>query len=305
MSKNDDRSTPEDKENAVKLLDRLSNINRLEFLGNKIWQEIICVILPSLIIVVASLPASNSSALFLAGIMFLTMLLGRINFFHIVLTGLFCGVMLAGCFGLYKLSSGLQHNDPDAKVLFRRIGTGVSRVLDKSIDYEEIIRTADKGSKEYQTALDRIRQPYGAKIAIKEGGLFGKGPGRSTQKYKVPVIYEDYIFSFIIEEYGLLFGGLIIFILYLSLLARGSEVIARAHEVHRQILAKSAIDAEMPAEDLKSLTFIDTSRTDFEIDHKRIAECQVIVLRQSSDHVRTVFHCLEQCMCLLNFQIHQ
>ena len=78
-----------------KLLDRLSNINRLEFLGNKIWQEIICVILPSLIIVVASLPASNSSALFLAGIMFLTMLLGRINFFHIVLTGLFCGVMLA------------------------------------------------------------------------------------------------------------------------------------------------------------------------------------------------------------------
>ena len=28
--------------------------------------------------------------------------------------------------------------------------------------------------------------------------------------------------------------------------ARGSEVIARAHEVHRQILAKSAIDAEMP-----------------------------------------------------------
>ena len=53
-----------------KLLDRLSNINRLEFLGNKIWQEIICVILPSLIFVVASLPASNSSALFLAGIMY-------------------------------------------------------------------------------------------------------------------------------------------------------------------------------------------------------------------------------------------
>ena len=220
-----------------KLLDKLSNINRLEFLGNKLWQEIICVILPSLIIVVASLPASNSSALFLAGIMFLTMLLGRINFFHIVATGLFCGLMLAGCFGLYKLSSGLQHNDPDAKVLFRRIGTGVSRVLDKSIDYEEIIRTADKGSKEYQTALDRIRQPYGAKIAIKEGGMFGKGPGNSTQKYKVPVIYEDYIFSFIIEEYGLLFGGLFIFILYLSLLARGS-IIARNCNDH---FAKCAV----------------------------------------------------------------
>ena len=53
----------------------------------------------------------------------------------------------------------------------------------------------------------------------------------------MPVIYEDYIFSFIIEEYGLLFGGLFIIILYLSLLARGS-IIARNCNDH---CAKTAV----------------------------------------------------------------
>ena len=53
----------------------------------------------------------------------------------------------------------------------------------------------------------------------------GKGIGNSTQKYRVQNIYGDYMYSFIIEEYGL-FGGLIILILYVSLLAR-SSIIAR------------------------------------------------------------------------------
>lgn len=66
-------------------------------------------------------------------------------------------------------------------------------------------------------------QPVGAKLAIKEGGLFGKGVGRSDQKYVVPVIFSDYMFSFIIEETGVL-GAVILIILYYSLLARGVNV---------------------------------------------------------------------------------
>lgn len=220
-----------------KLLDKLSGINRLEFLGNGNWQEFICVIAPALIIVVAALPASNSSAIFLAGIMFLTMLIGRIRFWHIFFTGLACAALLGGCYGLFKISSGIHKDNPQAKVMFQRVGTGINRILDKSTDYELIIMNSERGSKEYQAALDKIRQPYGAKIAIKEGGLFGKGPGNSTQKYKVPVMYEDYIFSFIIEEYGLLIGGMLIIILYLSLLARGS-IIARNCSDH---FAKCAV----------------------------------------------------------------
>ena len=73
-------------------------------------------------------------------------------------------------------------------------------------------------------AIDKIRQPESAKIAVKEGGIFGKGPGNSTQKYSVYAIFSDYIYSFIIEEYGL-FGGILVLVLYVSLLARGSLIV--------------------------------------------------------------------------------
>jgi cell division protein FtsW len=49
-------------------------------------------------------------------------------------------------------------------------------------------------------------------------------------------MFEDYMFSFIVEEYGLL-GGILVIILYISLLARGA-LIARSCDNH---FAKVAI----------------------------------------------------------------
>ena len=79
------------------------------------------------------------------------------------------------------------------------------------------------GTPVYEAARDELRQPVGAQLAIKEGGLFGKGIGNSTQKYTVPVIFGDYMFSFLIEETGIL-GAIFIILLYFSLLARGTTV---------------------------------------------------------------------------------
>ena len=61
-------------------------------------------------------------------------------------------------------------------------------------------------------------------IAVHQGGFIGKGPGQSTQRYVVPDISEDYMYSFIIEEYGIL-GGMVIVFLYLSLLARSAIIV--------------------------------------------------------------------------------
>ena len=47
-----------------------------------------------------------------------------------------------------------------------------------------------------------------AKIAISTGGLFGKAPGKSTQRNMLPQSNSDFIFAIIIEEYGLLFGAI-------------------------------------------------------------------------------------------------
>lgn len=209
-----------------KLQEKLSEMEHLHFLGEDRWKKIINIYLPVLVICVASLPGGNSNAMFIAAIMFLTILIAGMPFKDVLCIGLIAVMLLGCCIGLFYVSGGK---------MFQRVGTLVSGSRFNN-DYEERFLEARKGTKEYQLALDKIRQPLGAKIAIKRGGVFGKGPGNSTQKYVVPVIYEDYIYSFLIEEYGLI-GGIFVIFLYISLLARGS-IIARNCDDH---FAKCAI----------------------------------------------------------------
>lgn len=54
-----------------------------------------------------------------------------------------------------------------------------------------------------------------AKIAQAKGGLTGVGPGNSSQRNFLPHPYSDFIYSIIIEEYGLLLGGAGLIFLYL------------------------------------------------------------------------------------------
>ncbi|NPA68432.1 MAG: FtsW/RodA/SpoVE family cell cycle protein [Chlorobi bacterium] len=59
-----------------------------------------------------------------------------------------------------------------------------------------------------------------SKMAIVNGGLFGKGPGNGTLRYLLPQSHSDFIFAFITEEYGLA-AALFIIMLYLVLFYRG------------------------------------------------------------------------------------
>lgn len=180
-----------------------------------VWKKIIYLYLPFLLIFGLVLPGSNSSALFIGGIMFIVLLLGGGNFKDLMILLLSGALLLGSCVGIFYASNGEK---------MTRIGTGISRMFDKH-DYERQMLESRKGSTPYYEALDNIRQPYSAKIAVHEGGFIGKGPGQSTQRYVVPDISEDYMYSFIIEEYGLL-GGILVIFLYVSLMARGS-IIAR------------------------------------------------------------------------------
>lgn len=179
-----------------------------------IWKKILYIYMPFVVSFLMIIPGSNSSAVVIGGMMFITILIGGGSIRDMaILVG--AGVlMVAGAYAVYSISDG--------KVM-KRIGTGISRIFDKE-DYEQQVIDARVGSVEYYKALDKIRQPYSAKIAIHEGGLIGKGPGQSTQRYVVPDISEDYMFSFIIEEYGVL-GGIVVLMLYISLLARGSIIV--------------------------------------------------------------------------------
>jgi len=76
-----------------------------------------------------------------------------------------------------------------------------------------------------------------AKVAIVQGGLFGKGPGNSTQRNLLPNPYSDFIYAIIIEEYGSLIGGILVLALYLWLFFRAGLIIRRSRSTYGAFLA--------------------------------------------------------------------
>lgn len=183
--------------------------------GNtELAKKIIYIYAPFVVSFLMIIPGSNSAALVIGGMMFITILIGGGNLRDLAIL-VAAGVLMIGMvLGIFAISKGNA---------FGRIGTGISRIFE-STDWEQKVLDSRMGSVDYYEALDQIRQPYSAKIAIHEGGILGKGPGASTQRYVVPDISEDYMYSFIIEEYGI-FGGIVVLMLYISLLARGSLIV--------------------------------------------------------------------------------
>lgn len=202
------------KNHGFKLLPLLSGLSpRLAFLQKDIWQKIAYIYFPIASTTLMIMMGSNSSALFIGGIMILMILVGGIDkkdvfsMFAVLLIGVGC------MYGAYKM--GWLKNS--------RIGTAISRITQNDEDTLDKMVRSPRGSKDWNDARDELQQPVGALLAIKEGGLLGKGIGNSTQKYAVPVIFGDYMFSFIVEETGL-WGAALLILLYFSLLARGTLV---------------------------------------------------------------------------------
>lgn len=78
---------------------------------------------------------------------------------------------------------------------------------------------------EQQESDDNL-QVEQAKIAIASGGIFGKGPGNSTQRANLPHSYSDFAYAFIVEEYGII-GAFVILVLYLWIFFRAILIFQR------------------------------------------------------------------------------
>ena len=176
-------------------------------------EKIVYIYFPALLAIGFVASGSNSSALFLAAVLILIILIGGVNFREIAL--FFASLIVLGGILVLGYKTGLIKSN--------RIETAFHRITNDDDATMAILLDAKIGSPEYEAARDELRQPVGAMLAIKEGGLLGKGIGNSTQKYAVPVIFGDYMFSFIIEETGFI-GAILIILLYFSLLARSSTI---------------------------------------------------------------------------------
>lgn len=117
--------------------------------------------------------------------------------------------------------------------LFNRFGTVEGRLTahfqKEEEDLENLSRT------EQQQLMDKDRQSENAKVAISEGGIFGKGPGKSTQRYSLSMAFSDFIYAFIVEEYGLL-GGIFVILLYLIFLFRCIRLCQRCKATYSSVL---------------------------------------------------------------------
>lgn len=179
------------------------------------WKRAIYMYIPILLVCVLTLVGSGSSAVFIGVILIATLLIGGMPFKEIAMAGATGLAALLLIFGVYTATDGKVFKK------FERIATMQSRL---GADYDAAqLNELRPRSREFYEVLDEIKQPYSAKIAVHEGGILGKGSGNSTQKYVVSNIYGDYMFSFLVEEYGL-FGGILVILLYVSLLARGSTI---------------------------------------------------------------------------------
>lgn len=219
------------KEGGFKLTKRLAGLSpKLSFLTTTFGEKCFYLYLPMVITVGLVLLGSNSSAIFIAGIIVSLFVIGGIAIKDIGVLG---GAM-AAVVGLLFLANALGILE------INRFDTGRQRILhDEKAMLDSLMYYRPDGghydATEFSKYKDKLIQPVGAQIAIKEGGLFGKGIGNSTQKYIVPVIFGDYMFSFIIEETGLV-GAAILILLYYSLLARGVSVAGHCNEYFDKVV---------------------------------------------------------------------
>jgi len=206
------------KSSTYTIANLLAQTKTFAFMAKPFWKRAFYMYLPMVIVCAMILPGSNSSAIFIGGIMLATLMIGGVPFKEIFLGLVIAAGLFAGALGLHLASDGN---------VFGRMGTLIKRVqadysIERLVEIEND-RTKGKYSKEWFDVRDEIKQPYTARIAVHEGGFIGKGSGNSTQKYVVTHIYSDYMYSFIIEEYGMA-GGILVLILFVSLLARGSMI---------------------------------------------------------------------------------
>lgn len=159
------------------------------------------VLVPMLLTCVLIAPANLSTALMLGMTCTIVFYIGRVQVKHLALLAVAGLVCLSVLFTISKLTG------------FGRAATWEQRIKDF---------TGKKKEGKHQD----VYQVEQAKIAIANGGLTGRGPGQSLQKNFLPHPYSDFIFSIIIEEYGLLGGGFVV-LLYMLFLWRSVLIFKR------------------------------------------------------------------------------
>lgn len=190
--------------------DRLGNLKDLFWL----------VMVPVLVVVGLIFRENFSTAAMLFATCIVMMFLGKIKMKYIF--GFVGTIVVVGAIAVFVLLKVMQNN-PEK---MNRSMTWVNRI-------ERFVGKEEEDPEKNEEKNFQITQ---SKIAIAGGGIFGKMPGKSTQRTILPHPYSDFIYAIIIEEYGLV-GGVFVLLLYLILLYRATRLMIRAPQSFGAMLA--------------------------------------------------------------------
>ena len=173
------------------------------------------VFTPLLVVCVLILPNNFSTAalVFVNGLVLMFVAKVKIGFIARIVT-----ISLLFVFGIYFISkyTALGHE------IMPRSATWVSRIDSFFIDNQ-----GDEVTKDFQQIQ--------ALVAVQKGGLTGLGPGKSTQRSILPFSSSDFIYAIIIEEYGLLGGGIVL-LFYLILMFRAIRISIKTESIFGSLL---------------------------------------------------------------------
>lgn len=151
-------------------------------------------------------PDNLSTAILLLGVGFILIFISNVSFIRLLVVVSLGAGLAFGSFYLVRNTS---------KESLEKVGIGRAKTWEKRV---MSFMKEDENSK-YQYN-DKTSQIIHSQIAIARGGWFGVFPGNSVQRDYLPQAYADFIFAIIIEEMGLIFGGLGVILLYLMFFYR-------------------------------------------------------------------------------------
>ncbi|MDR1676714.1 MAG: FtsW/RodA/SpoVE family cell cycle protein [Tannerella sp.] len=206
---------------------------RRKFSEDKVFKWIIWGVAPVCALI---FPANLSTAFLLGSVCFLLMFIGQIPYRK--LGKLLMWVTVLGVVFVFVLAvtprETLEKYFPPAVSWQKRVFTWGNRLFSFSNGH---VDSKKANEKTYFIPSDDDYQITHAKAAIASGGLFwGKGPGRSVQRDFLPQPYSDFIYAIIIEELGVIIGGLGLLILYIWLMVRVGMIARKCRELFPKYL---------------------------------------------------------------------
>ena len=172
----------------------------------KSWKTFIWLNVPILVICLLIAIADFSTAALLFVTCCLMMIAGRVRWKHIFKL---IGLGVVGVGGLISVGYMFPNK--------MRVFTWISRL------------------NSFLNDVDGPPQVQQAKMAISKAGILGVGPGNGFQRNFLPSAYSDFVYAFIVEEWGLI-GAFAVLMTYLILLWRGIKLITKSDRTFGSML---------------------------------------------------------------------